>query len=341
MKQDPSDETAAAGGDGSAPKPRKVFPPGDATLRAELKAYKAAHALSNAQLGVKLGIDATYVSKYLSGTNDFDAARVDRLAGDLLKTEKVRGGAALEIFPSFVTRRIAGNIAIMRKLDRVGLVFSAAGLGKSCGMRLYQRENPLSIAFTATKKNCCADAMQRMIFAAVENKSWKRNTPVWEFLCKHLMASGRPVLIDNFQRLHRGALQYLFDLQDETGVPMVGFGNPEVLETISKVDQMFSRIGIKDEIVLPEFAKATKEERKDVADVTDGILQRMLPDWAEAVRDLSLQVAWRRGHFRALRAHVTLAHELSLRGGALADPRTAFQAAHTKLVSDYTLEVEE
>ena len=104
-----------------------------------------------------------------------------------------------------------------------------------------------------------------------------------------------PPYVDNMQRLHKGALQYLFDLQDETGVPMVGFGNPEVLDTISKVDQMFSRIGIKDEIVLPEFGSATKAERADVAAVTDGILQRMLPDWADTVRDLSLQVSWHRG----------------------------------------------
>lgn len=320
---------------------RRAFPPGDAALRAQLKAYQSEHALTNAQLGVKLGVHATYVSKYLTGNNDFDGAKVDRLAGDLLKAEKLRSKDALELFPTFVTARVAGDIETIRKTNDFGLIFSAAGLGKTSGMQLVQADRPLSISITAAKESSSATAIRGKLFDRLENKSWSGQTPKWDFIVAHLKGSNRPVMVDNAQRLHKGALQFLFDLHDETGVPIVLFGNPEVEKVIRGIDQMFSRIGLKDEIALPDFAKARKSDHAAVEAVVDGILMRMLPEWAGAVRSLALQVAWRRGHFRALRKHLTLAHQLSLSGGALSDPRLAFQAAHTKLVSDYSLEGDE
>lgn len=325
----------------ATPRERRLFAQGEPQLRADLKAYKESESLSNAQLGVKLGVHATYVSKYLSGTNDFDAGKVDRVVGDLLKAESLRTKDAVELFESFVTRRIAGDVETVRKTGDFGLIFSDAGLGKTSGMQLIQRAHPLALALTASKNSCSVTAIQWKIFGLLENKSWNGRTPVWDFIVDHLKGSNRPVMIDNMQRLGKGGLQYLFDLQDETGVPIIGFGNPEIMKVIRGVDQMFSRIGLKDEIALPLFRDAKKHERTNVEAVVDGILERMIPAWRAKVRDLALQVAWQKGHFRALRKHLTLAHQLALNGGALEDPCTAFQAAHTKLVSDYALETNE
>ena len=324
--------------DPSDPKPPRKFPPGNPELRKALDAFGKEHNLSREKLGVRLGINASYVSKYITGSNDFDAAPVDRKVADLLKTERLRSKEAIELFPTFVSRRIAGSLATITKTNDFGLIFSAAGLGKTSGVALELEEHPLSLAITASNGSADKGAIQSKIFEQIETKAWAGNTRKYDFIVEHLKDSGRLLMVDNGQRLHVGALQYLFDLHDATGVPVCILGNPEVEKVIRRNDQMFSRIGLKDEIALPSFDKAKATLRGDVEQVVDGLLARMVPAWAEELRPLALQTAWQRGHFRAVRKTVALAHQLSLNGGPLADACTAFRAAHEKLVRDFTLD---
>jgi len=322
-------------------KPRK-FRPSNPELRAELKAYFDVHPdLTREKAGVKLGVHASYVSKFISGNNDFDVEPMERRVADFLKSERLRSKEAVQLFPTFISRRIAGDLATIRKTGDFGLIFSAAGLGKTSGIKLEQTDSPLSLALTASRGTSDEKAVQAKIFSLIETKSWDGRSPKWDFIVKHLKDSGRLLMIDNAQRLSQSALQYLFDLHDETSLPIAILGNPEVEKVIRGNDQMFSRIGLKDAITLPTYALSKAAERKDVESVVDGILQRMVPAWAGVLRSLALQVAWQRGHFRAVRKTITLAHEMSLTGGALADPRTAFQAAHLKLVRDFSLEGDE
>jgi DNA transposition AAA+ family ATPase len=316
----------------------RKFPLGDQLLRDQLSDLIKEKGWTRERAGLKLGVGAAYVAKYINGSNDFDPSKMNRSVADLLKAERMKSGEAVRIFPTFVTDRIRGAFETIRKTNDFGLVFSAAGLGKSSAMQLFLDEFPLAIGITASKGVTEKRELESHIFAQVETRAYDNRTSRWDFLVRHLRDSDRPILIDNSQRLRIPALQWLFDFQDETAVPICLLGNPEVLTTIRRNDQMFSRIGLKDEIVLPERRKANATQRTQVDAVVDGILQQMVPDWAADLRELSLQVAWERGHFRALRKTLTFALQLSLVGGPLKEPKTAFRAAHEKLVRNYSLE---
>lgn len=321
----------------TSPASRK-YPPGDAALRKSFAELIADRGWSREQAGVKIGVGPGYVSKYINGSNDFDAANIDRLLPDLFKAERLKSADAVKIFPTFITDRIRGSLETIRKTNDFGLIFSAAGLGKSSGMQLFLNEFPLAIGITASKGVADKREIEGHVFAAVETKGYDNRSTRWNFLVKKLKGSDRPIVLDNGQRLRIEALQWLFDFQDETGVPICILGNPEVLTVIQRNDQMFSRIGLMDEITLPERSKAKAKDHANVETVVDSLLAQMVPEWAKAVRALALQVAWQRGHFRALRKTLTFAMQLSLNGGALADARTAFRAAHGKLVRNYALE---
>ena len=317
---------------------KKKFEPARKELRDSLERLGRDRGWSRSVLGVKLGVHASYVSKFINGSNDFIIGPMERAVEDLLKSAQLSSDAAVELFPTFITRRITGVFETARKTSDVALIFSAAGLGKTSACWIERTDRPLTLFLTAVKGGSSAGAMQSQLFELLENRSYDQQTLKRTFIRDRLKNSGRLLLIDNGQRLYADALQYFFDLHDETGIPVVILGNPEVEKTIRRNDQMFSRIGAKEDIALPPFAAAKAEVKKNVAEVVDGILSQMIPAWAAEIRDLGLQIAWQRGHFRALRKTITLAHELSLQNPALHEPRKAMAAAHTKLVRDYTLE---
>lgn len=303
-------------------------------LCAQLTALKSERSLSNKQLGVMLGCHETYVSKLLNRRNDFAPEQWERAVADLLKSESMRSRDALALFPTRFTDRIRGAYETTRRTNDVSLIFSAAGIGKTSAMQLERGERPLTFTITAAKGAASAHDMESALFDLVETKEWDGCSKRRKFIVGRTKESNRLLVVDNAQRLHADALQYLFDLHDETGMPIALQGNPEVEKVIRRNDQMFSRIGLKLDVRVESAGKRIAAE-KDVAAVVDGILARMVPSWAASIRDLAMQVAWQQGHFRALRKTITLANEMA---SEIRDPRKAFAAAHQKLVRSYALE---
>jgi DNA transposition AAA+ family ATPase len=322
----------------TAPATEKKFRLFSEELGAALATLKAERNLTNRQLGVMLGCDQSYVSKAINRSNDFDPAPLEAAVQDMLKSEKLRSRDALELFDTVFTDRIRGAYETIRKTADVGLIFSPAGLGKSSAMALEQRDRPLTFTITAAKGAASASCIETELFGLIETKEWNGNTKRRKFIVERTKHSGRLLVVDNGQRLHSDALQYLFDLHDETGMPIALQGNPEIEKVIRRNDQMFSRIGLKLDVRVMNDAGKRVAKEGEVGAVVDGILRRMVPDWAGKVRDLALQVAWQQGHFRALRKTITLAHEFMAASDALRDPRKAFAAAHQKLVRNYALE---
>lgn len=324
-------------------KPRAKFDKPDPAIVAKLRKLKEDRKLTNEVLGRMLGVHETRVSKYLNSqnTNDFDARPVSAAVEDVLKSEALRSDTAIELFDTFITTRIGGSYEMIRKTGDIGLIFASAGLGKSSSVQIESRQRPLTMAFAASKGNASASDVEGMIFDRIETKEWDRCSKRRKFIISRLADSRRLLLIDNAQRLGSDALKYVFDLHDETGIPVAFIGNPEVETVIRRNDQLFSRIGIKPDLRV--WSDNTADAKKLVSDadmeaVADGILSRMIAQWHADIRDLALQVIWQQGHFRALRKTITLAHELAKDGGKLADPRRAFATAHGMLPRNYKLD---
>lgn len=300
--------------------------PFDEAIRAALEDYKTKNGFSVSELASELGTNSTQVSKYLSGKPEGDVGRLENAAEDVLKAAARRISTAVKPFPTNVSESIRIHFDMIRKTNDIGLVFGAAGVGKTVASEIYAQENPSTIYICAAQWSRGATGIERAIFAAVESRRWDRRMTRAEFLIRRLRQSNRLIVVDNAHRLSVTALNWLFDFYDETACPLALVGNPEILEKIKKNDQKFSRIGIRTEVTVADGRKIARAMLKDMA-----------PQYADDLLPMAECVVAERGYLRALKKQILLTNDLLGTKTFAGNPAAAFQAAHTKLIREYKL----
>lgn len=308
-------------------------------LRSKLEAFQKDQGLTNGELGKKLGVSATAVSKYINGKPEGDVQKLESVAADVLKTSVTFRRIDKRAQPTSVSKTIAATINTARKTNDVALITGPAGIGKSKGLELFHIDNPSSLLITAAAWCRNAAKMFQAVWHSVENSSYSnRAGSKMDFLLGKLKGSNRPLIIDNAHRLLGSGLQFVFDFHDETDMPIALVGNPEILEVIRRNDQQFSRIGIHKHI-------ESFEEPRAVAEM---VINQVAPEFA-VIEGIAVKVLTQHGKARALRKQLSLAQELAskenfrtelAREGITADDavlEAAFEAAHTRLIRNYKL----
>jgi DNA transposition AAA+ family ATPase len=319
--------------------------PFNENLRNRLEQYQKDHKLSQGELGKKLGVSSTAISKYLNGKPEGDVAKLESIAEDVLKTALTFRRIDKQPRETSVSRSIAANINTARKTNDIALITGPAGIGKSKGLELYHLENPSAVAITAARWCRNATEMFRALWDAVETAGWSRGHASGhavrkiDFLIERLKGSDRPLIIDNAHRLRPGALEFLFDFHDATEIPIILIGNPEIKTLLAKNDQQFSRIGLHKHI----------EGFDRPREVAEMVIGQVAPDFSLVV-DLAVKVLTQQGKARALRKQLSLAQELAskesfrdelAKKGITANEElfeAAFKAAHTRLIRNYKLD---
>lgn len=303
-------------------------------LRARLQAYMEKNNLKLNELAKELDSTPSPISKYLNKKPEGDVEKLEGKIEDVLKNSERRRESRNSIFPTAVTRQIAGTFETIRETNDVGLVFGPAGIGKTCACDFYAMTHPVAVLVSASQMTAAGHALQRAVFNAVSSSSWSGNTARADWLVEKFTGSNRLLIIDNAQRLSLSGLQWFFDFLDATGCPGALVGNPEVLQAIRKSDQQFSRIGLKTEIK-PESVKAAEIKR-----VTAALIAQLLPESGEDLLAVAEIVAERHGFFRSLRKQLLLTRKIkenAADAGTEASWEQAFRSAHTQLVRDYSL----
>lgn len=309
-------------------------------LRARLEQYQNDNELSNGDLGKKLGgVHATAVSKYINGKPEGDVARLESIAADVLKNAETIRRLDKQPEETSVSRAIEATVNTARKTNDFALITGPAGIGKSAGVTLYLKNNPVAMVVTAA--TWCRNGTQvaRAMWEAVETSTWRgggqSGARKIDFLIAKLKGSDRPLIVDNAHRLRSGAIEYLFDFHDETDIPVVLVGNPEIRVFLSRNDQQFSRIGLHKHI----------EKFDDLEKVALMIIRKVAPDFTCCAK-LAIKVLAEKGKARALRKELSLAQELYSKESFRSDcegstddqiKQIAFKAAHTRLIRNYTL----
>lgn len=320
------DAAAASIKDNRAAEARSKYQPFNETVRDALLAYLEKHGISRGDLARELGFGTTQVIKYLNGKPDWNVTKFEHAADGVLRTAEKRALFKAELFPTSVTRQINAVCETIRKTDDFGLIHSAAGWGKSSGLKLYGVEYASAVSLAAHLWARSASDQLRMLWEAAGSGTGTTSPRFGEtrmsWLRQKFDGSHRPVLIDNAHRLTRGALQFWFDFHDATGVPIIFFGNPEVMEIIEKNDQMFSRLGLIEMVEL---------DQREYEKVARQLILQVLHEQVEELEDLAQETIGRKGHLRTLRKQLTLAREIR-EGNRNVDWRNAFKAAGMKLV---------
>lgn len=302
-------------------------------LRKWLEGYRESNGLTNAAIAKKLGLNAgaTRVSKYISARPEGRVDAFEALVADMRR--RVEGETfnfAADLIDTNVIREIATTARLVQASGGVGLVVGPAGIGKTIGSRAFAIENPTSLLATLNRSENNDKGLQAAVFRLVDPAGYKSNQSRWSFLVDRLKGSGRLLMMDNAHRMSRSAREWWFDFIDETGLPGLLLGNPEVLDAIRVNDQHFSRLSVKREVKLTQ---------KGVRKVAAAVVENYYANASEELLDMAETVAAEPGQLRALVYQLKLAkkmQEMAPEGKKLS-PVQAFRMAHANLVRDYEI----
>lgn len=167
--------------------------PFDEALRRQLAEYRSEKKLTNKELARQLGTSDTAVSKYLSGKPEGDVEKLEAVIADVLAAAKQKVTASTELFDSPIARALAGSLETIRKTGDVGLLYGGAGLGKTCGIRIYRRSTPSSIPVFVTPWRANPNGIISAIFEGMDKSKWNGNQPRADFITERLSGSDRQI----------------------------------------------------------------------------------------------------------------------------------------------------
>jgi DNA transposition AAA+ family ATPase len=272
----------------------------------------------------QIGYSASVLSQYLAGVYSADSARFERRATDWLRARDRKKRIGVKLIESEATKTVMAALETIRRTNDVGVIYGDAGIGKTSGIALYLEENPTCIDISLTRWARNDGQIEHLVFGAIDSGAWKGNTPRAEFIVSKLQGSNRLLIVDNAHKATAAGLEWLFDLHDETRIPIALVGNEEVIRPIQANDQRFSRVGLKQPVTVTKPRALVKH-----------LVQSVAPQFLGQVETLLEQVAEQHGRVRAVTKGLSLSATLAEAGGL--DPISAVKAAHQRLVRHYEL----
>lgn len=275
---------------------------------------------SNSKFANRLGCNIAVVSQYLNDDGNKypgDIANLERRIDDFLRNEARRRKSGVETSACEVSQEISIALEYCRKTNAVAQIFAESGEGKTRAIELYMRDNPTSILFHVRSWSRDLQSIEGAVFEVVGKAGYDNRTKRAVFLVQKLRGSDRLLIVDDAHKLTRPALQWLFDLHDETSIPVALVGTFALEATLNEDPQRSSRVGmsypIKSRNARPLIAHIVKQLVPD-ANGESGILV-----------DLCEDLAATHGHFRNIQQQLKLAVELHE-----ANPKLTWERAFTQ-----------
>jgi DNA transposition AAA+ family ATPase len=298
-----------------------------------LKAYQRTRNLSQRQLATRLGISPAYVSLALKTGAEFpgDAAGFEDRVESLIEQEAIaaRKKLLVEVADGFLVDTMSKFLTSIAATQDIGIIYSPAGWGKTCGIAKYSEADRLAVVVTALKGNTGWRALRRAVLGTQNGEKRQRGETRSEVMQRIYRGSQRLLIIDNGHLLTESARQWLaYDWNEGTGCGVALVGNPEIVRQWEKNDQHASRVGLSFEV----------HENPSRRDDMNEVFRQFFP--AAFGHEESLKLASRivkgPGGFRALRKHSQLAKVLSVKGRM--EPAQAIREANSILPSFVNLQ---
>lgn len=236
------------------------------------------------------------------------------------------------IIETAIVRHFLKFIDNVRATNEIGFLYGAAGLGKTTALEHATTTLPNATVVTATRWSCGAHGVEYQLAAGMKLLTPPRGTRRGDAIRNRLKEMDSAViLVDNAHRLTHAAVEFLFDIHDETGTPIILTGNRRFLDRLRADDQLFSRVFQCHEVAFPADPDKPKNHHLHLA--ADALLKRELPSHWQELKQAARKVAREQGHLRSLTKHCRAAAEIhQIPGYAQRTMLEAFQAAHANSV---------
>ena len=318
-------------------KPQNKTYPCNELLRAKLREIRDAadSAWSNNKFANRLGVSSAVVSQYLSERGCIYSGDIKTLEAkieDFLRNEERRRTSGVDTILCEPVEQMLKAFNYIRKTNDIGAIVAESGEGKTRGVELIREHNPLAMLFHVRAWSSDKGSLQAALWDVIPHIGYDHQTKRATYIATSLRGSDRPLIVDDAHKLTRPALHLLFDLWDETNIPIVLIGTTEIIEKLQDDSQRFSRVGI--------HFTVTPDPKKSRA-LLAHLVKTLAPDAngdKEELLELCDQVARQHGHFRSVHKQLKLAAELR----ATVDPAptwpSAFRASHKMLLRQYHLQ---
>jgi len=317
----------------------------NAELLRDLESYKAEHKLTNRELGKRLGgYSESLMGRALAQISDVpskthfngDVSKFEGAVRELFRHEEERRRAPLVALQSegFMVSAMADFLDTLTHTGDIGIAYSPAGKGKTCGALVWHAHNKLAVMVTALKSRSGWRSIRDAIVAALPRGTSKRHGETTAaFIQRIFHNSKRLLIVDNAHLLTESARYWLaYDWHGETGCPVALLGNEIIVrqwghrEGEDANDQLSSRVGLAYEVRPDAEQTAEATARKTIA-----LYYPQASGDAEAVK-LVAEVVANKGSVRAAEKHLKLAADLAAAKAGLT-PAKALRAANRKLLT--------
>jgi hypothetical protein len=261
-------------------------------------------SISQSMISRALGFSTATINQWLSFQYKGNTDKVDAAVEAFLRRQEEKSKLNIRNY-SFCQTSVSQKIfevARICHIDReIGLVYGDAGLGKTCAVKEYARQNPDVILIEATM-GFSAKVLFSKIHKAIGLDGGGGLNQLFEDVVGKLKKSDRLIIVDEAEHLPYRALELLRRVYDmaEVGILLCGMerlrGNIE--GKTREFAQMYSRVGI-----------AGKVTSLDIED-SRMIVQNIIPDCSERLC---------KKFFECCRGNARLLNKLVLRSLRLSD----------------------
>lgn len=250
--------------------PLPINPEEPRDLRVEVAAIQADRRLSQTAMAKEIGISATALSQWLSGSYPSDPTGLEQSIARWVDAcrERQLQAQALPEAPAWVptpsAERVIAALGYAQVAGDIAIIYGGAGLGKTTAIEAYQRTSPNVWHATMTSATPgVVPALEEVADALGLREVGGGAARVQRAVIRRIRGTQGLLVIDEAQHLGVGALDAMRALHDATGIGLALVGNEAVYARMTGgnraayLDRLFSRIGKRVRLLRPTQADVT------------------------------------------------------------------------------------
>lgn len=220
-------------------------------VRAELEG-----GVTQAAAAKEIGISSSAISQYLGGVYQGSMSRITARLENWLDTRQERRlqATTLPALPAFTTtqvaRRVLSALSYAQSTADLGVIYGAAGVGKTMAAREYAHQHSNVWLVTVTPATAALGAfLERIAGVCGVRLSSRRCATMETAIINRMTESGGLLIVDEAQHLKTRTVEEARALYDASGAGLVLMGNELVYSQMhgsvrsAAFAQLFSRIG--------------------------------------------------------------------------------------------------
>lgn len=252
----------------------------------QLKAFIEQYGISQTQVAKAVDLSGATLSLYLNGRYTGNKDAIDKRVSAYLRQQQQKAKIPHLEIPFVATRTARKALAFLELchgLNRLGIMYGGAGLGKTTVLREFVKFNPSTVLIEPDMGFSAKVLLQAICRTLGVDVSGNIHD-LTERIIGVLRGSGRLLVIDEAELLPLRALECVRRIRDKADCAVVLVGMPKLLLNLkgqnAELKQLFSRVAMKH-----EFGDAVSDE--DITMIAKAVLgeidDELLPHLCEKV----------------------------------------------------------